>query len=801
MTLLPLQDQLQQALGSAYRIERQVGAGGMATVFAAVETALERRVAVKVLRRELVAELSTERFARAVRLAASLQQANIVPLLAAGTAGEFSYYTMPLIDGSSLRARMATGESISMTAATSILRDVARALAYAHGAGVVHRDIKPDNVLLSGGTAVVSDFGIAKAMDAARTGNSSTMTSPGLALGSPGYMAPEQIAGDHVDHRADIYAWGVVAWELLASRHPFDDQSSQQAMLAAQLTTEAPPLEAQNPAVPPRLSMLVAACLAKDPDRRPQSATELLDVLDSITTPTDIFAAPRRKAAKRSRAMIAVGVAAAALLGWGAVTRFGKQAADPRASTSDDRLSVAVLPFDNIGGDTAQQYFTDGLTDELATALGRIPGVRVASRSATYQYREQRGIDVRQVGSALGVRYLLLGSVRRSGNQLRLSAQLAGTDDALEVWSDAYSRPADDVLSVQDSLTAAIANALSGLLGTRSVADTEITMAQRRGTSNREAYDLYLKGQYYLTRRRPGLEGAVRSFEAAIAADNQFARAYAGLANALALLTYFGEQPLDEQRVLDVAHRALAIDSAQADAYVALGILHMSVGRLAVAEDELRSAIALEPANAAAHFQLGRVHTYQGRLEEAAQELERSKSIERFMPATATWLGYVLTNLGQVDRGTAEARRAWELDSSAAVVQLFNALTAFESRRTADAQRIIHNSPNRNVLTRGAFALILGRIESRDSARAHIDAIQARGARLWCDYANMTFAALGAQDTALALASVERSLARNEPFAGYLPLWSRVFDEVREDPRFARMTTESGIRIPPSRAR
>ena len=231
-----LQDQLQIALGAGYRIEREIGVGGMATVFAAVETSLGRRVAIKVLQPELVAELSTDRFAREVRLAASLQQANIVPLLSAGVAGGLSYYTMPLVDGSSLRARVASGVPVPMAEAISILKDVARALAYAHTAGVVHRDIKPDNILISGGTAVVSDFGIAKAMDAARAGNATTITSPGSSLGTPAYMAPEQVAGDNVDHRADIYAWGVVAWELLANRHPFAKHTSRQAMLAAHLT-------------------------------------------------------------------------------------------------------------------------------------------------------------------------------------------------------------------------------------------------------------------------------------------------------------------------------------------------------------------------------------------------------------------------------------------------------------------------------------------------------------------------------------------------------------------------------------
>src|SRR5688572_17141212 len=479
-----LQNQLQAALGASYRVEREIGVGGMATVFAAVETSLGRRVAIKVLQPELVAELSTDRFAREVRLAAQLQQANIVPLLSAGEAGGFSYYTMPLVQGSSLRARVAyanaAGETIPLAEAISILKDVARALAYAHAAGVVHRDIKPDNILLSGGTAVVSDFGIAKAMDAARETNATTMTSPGTSLGSPGYMAPEQVAGDNVDHRADIYAWGVVAWELLATRHPFASRTTRQAMLAAHLTEQPPAITLSNAAVPPAIAALVMSCLNKDPDRRPQSAAELLAVLDAVATPGSA-PQPRAPTSKRLAAVVgAIAITAAVVF---LLPRL--RGGDSPPPVADSGVpSVAVLPFENIGGDTAQEYFADGMTDELATALGRLPGLRVAARSAAYRYKGQRDIDPRVVGAELGVRYLLSGSVRRTGQQVRVSAQLTGSGDAVEIWSESYTRPADDVLALQDSLTMAITSALAGRLGPGSVTPPATA---KRGTSDHVA--------------------------------------------------------------------------------------------------------------------------------------------------------------------------------------------------------------------------------------------------------------------------------------------------------------------------
>ncbi len=782
-----LQDQLQQALGDAYQIEREIGVGGMSTVFSAVETSLGRHVAIKVLQPELTADLSAERFTREVRLAASLQQANIVPLLSAGTASGFSYYTMPLVSGSSLRARLTSGESVPLTEAVSILRDVARALAYAHSSGVVHRDIKPDNILLSGGTAMVSDFGIAKAMENARTGTAQTFTNPGSALGTPGYMAPEQVAADAVDSRADIYAWGVVAWELLANRHPFARHESRQAMMAAHLTEEAPALD-HTLEVPTPLAMLVTRCLAKDPDRRPQSASEILSILDSVVTPA--MAHPARPKPPKRIAFIVTGVAALAAA-FVATQQFRRKPGSAPAAGATTS-SVAVLPFENIGGDTAQEYFTDGMTDELATALGRLPGLRVAARSAAYRYKGRRDIDVRQVGADLGVKYLLSGSVRRTGQTLRLSAQLTESSGAVEIWSDSYTRPATDVLALQDSLTMAITSALAEHLGPPG--SVTPTAFPERGTNNTEAYDLYLKGNYYLNRRRPGLEGAMHSFEAAIAADPKFGRAYAGLASTLALLSYFGGTPIQDRvsRVQENAQRALQLDSTLAEARVALGIMYGAVQQFDRSEAELRHAIDLEPTNAAAHFQLGRTLLYFGRVQEGVEELERAKSLEPYQATISTWLGLALSRQPTIDRAVAEANRAWELDSLAAVVQNFTAVTAIVTGRPAEARRIAMSIPKTNF-NAGTFAWVLGAADSLDAARKFIQSVDARGGTGWLDQLNVSMASLALGDTARALAAMEASLARQEPVAAFLPLWMPMYDPVRSTARFRALVRRVGV--------
>jgi serine/threonine-protein kinase len=312
-------------------------------------------------------------------------------------------------------------------------------------------------------------------------------------------------------------------------------------------------------------------------------------------------------------------------------------------------------------------------------------------------------------------------------------------------------------------------------------------MARRRGTLSHEAYDLYLKGHFYLNRRRPGLEGASRSFQAAIDRDPGFGRAYAGLANSLALLRYFGETALEVQPVIDHARRALAIDSTLADAHVALGILYMSIGRLAAADSALRTAIKIEPGNSAAHFQLGRCLTYLGRVDDAIAAFERAKGLEPYQATTATWLGYLLTYGGDAKRAHDEAMRAWDLDSSSAVVQMFASMTALEAGRPADALQIVRSSPVRNALTRGPFAYVLGKAQHPDSSRATIAEIEGRRASLWNDYVNLAIAALAVTDTARALDALEKAAARNEPVFAFFPLSSEIYDSVRDTPRFAAL--------------
>ncbi|HET9464804.1 MAG TPA: serine/threonine-protein kinase [Gemmatimonadales bacterium] len=339
-----LQEQLQLALRDAYVLERELGGGGMSRVFLALELALGRKVVVKVLLPELAAGVNVERFRREIQLAAQLQHPHIVPLLAAGEADGLPYFIMPFVTGESLRKRLAREGELPIAETVRILRDVVSALAYAHACGVVHRDVKPDNVLLSGGVAVVTDFGVAKAVSASSNSGETGLTSLGVALGTPAYMAPEQAtANPQTDHRADIYALGVVAYELLTGSQPFAGRSPQ-AVLAAHVVEEPEPVERRRPAVPPMLAALVKDCLAKRPAERPQTAVHVMHVLDAIgtpsggTAPTTAIRVTAAPAPEHKRPLVGYAAALAVLVAGGSLwlLRPGPAAAPVQGAVAPD---------------------------------------------------------------------------------------------------------------------------------------------------------------------------------------------------------------------------------------------------------------------------------------------------------------------------------------------------------------------------------------------------------------------------------------------------------------------------------
>ncbi|HTJ24169.1 MAG TPA: protein kinase [Gemmatimonadaceae bacterium] len=810
-TRLDLGAYLQSALGDTYTIERELGGGGMGRVFLAREHALGRTVVIKVLPPLLAAGIRTERFAREVRVAATLQHPNIVPLFTAGqvsasestSVGEWAlaglpYYVMPYVPGESLRARLARDGRLPLADALSVLRDVARALSFAHEHGVVHRDVKPENVLLAGDAAVVTDFGIAKAITTAaepspETGRDDvTLSVVGAAIGTPAYMAPEQAAGDpSVDHRADIYAWGVLAYELLSGKHPFAERTTPQQLLAAQLSEAPPPLSDCAPELSLALTTLVTRCLHKDPAGRPQSVREILDALATMTTPAPDTAGPPwrqrihtwlPKAALASASLLVL-----AVLAYVAVAPRERPSVEPASAAA---LSLAVLPFEALGGDTANLYFGEGIADEIAAALSKVGGLRVASRTSAAAFRSSHNVDVRELGRRLGVSTVLEGRVRRSGDRMRLIVQLTNVSDGLAMWSDVYERQVKDIFQVQGEIARSIVGALSARLpGTARPKNQQAVSSP--GTSNPEAYDLYLRASYLLERRGSEVEKAIEYFEQAIAEDSTFARAYAGLSLALELRpNNDGTLPQAvEQRATAAARRALLLDSTLAEAHVALGLAHMYALRWGQAGESFHRAVAVDTSSAPAAYLYCLYLLRVGRVPDAVESCRRARLADPLSGTGSGTLAYALSLAGRHGDALAESRRAYELDSSLAMAHAILPLVDLAAGHREEARAIarVDLQPPFN----GIAAYVLAATGDRTKAQATIRDLEARPRSEWSVWTALSSAYLGIGDTARALSAMEAAAIAGE--RPQLPLVDPMFDPLRRSARFARIVRQLGL--------
>ena len=523
---------LAAALADRYTIEQELGAGGMATVYLAQDIKHDRKVAIKVLREDLAASLGSARFLHEIKVAAALQHPHILALYDSGEADGLLFYVMPYVDGMSLRDKLIKEGELPISDAVRILRDIADALTEAHRHGVVHRDLKPENVMLRGRHALVMDFGVAKAVSEA-TGRQA-LTTIGVALGTPAYMAPEQAVADpHVDHRADLYAFGVIAYELLAGRSPFGGTNPQQ-ILAAHVTAAPEPVTSHR-TMPPALAALVMRCLEKRPADRFQSAEELIPQLESLLTPsggmtptaTMPFAAVTVPRSRRLPWAAGLGVLALllAFVAWRATHR-NPTAASGLATASGTAKRVGVLPFESRSRDTSDAYLGDGMATDLTTALAGMTGLHVVSRSSTFALR---GKTAREAGAALAADAMVEGTVGKVDDRLRVTVSLVNVADEAVLWSKRYDVTEKDLYALQDSTATAIAvgpRRRSRAPNRRGARGTPDGQSRSRTTSSCAANSSWMRST------EASLHQAIALFERAASLDSTYADPWNGIAQA-----------------------------------------------------------------------------------------------------------------------------------------------------------------------------------------------------------------------------------------------------------------------------
>jgi TolB-like protein/Tfp pilus assembly protein PilF len=794
------QARLAQALTGRYRLDAELGRGGMATVYRAHDLRHDRAVALKVLHGELARSLGTERFLAEIRLSARFQHPHILTVLDSGDADGQLWFTMPFVDGETLRQRLARERQLPIADALRIARETADALDYAHRQGVIHRDIKPENILLSGGHALVADFGIAQAV-ADQDAGAGRLTETGFTLGTPHYMSPEQGSGERrLDARTDIYSLGCVLYEMLAGEPPFTGPTAQ-AVIAKRFHGEPTPLQTVRPLVPAHVERAVRRALSPLASDRFGSAAELASAL-AEAPPADTVPLPVPGPAARVRT-VPKGLL---LLGLGVVLGLGVLFAWTRARHEDTAASglrrIAVLPFDNLGApDNA--YFADGITDEIRGKLATVAGLQVMARTSSAQYAHTTK-PPGEIGRELGVDYLLTGTVRwdREGTQsrVRVSPELVQTASGAAQWQQAFDAPLTDVFDVQADVAERVARELGVAL-----AAGQRRHLEERPTGDLAAYDLYLRGRYaWHQRTATGLDEARRLLEQAIQLDPSFAPAHAALADVYTVLSLWSDLPPDQTypRAKAAALEALKLDSTLAAPFAVLGDVNaMYEWNWAEAERNFRRSLARDPNNANTH------HWYQsdylavvGRLDEAVAEARRAHQLDPLSLSLNASFGETLYRAGRLEEAAAQLRGVLALDSSFILANSYMGMLHLFQGRAAGALPYLERAIDPKVRYSLDLAL-LGYGYSKAGRRREAEALRqellARRSRGYVSPVSIALLAAGLGDTAEAFAWLRRGVEAHDPVLNYGFASQPLFEPLRRDPRGAAILRRMGL--PPTR--
>jgi TolB-like protein/Tfp pilus assembly protein PilF len=793
---------LTKALADRYRIERKIGSGGMAAVYLAEDLKHHRRVAVKVLHPELATTIGADRFLAEISVTANLQHPHILPLFDSGKAvapsvpdpdggpgGEaFLYYVMPYVEGESLRDRLDREKQLPLDDAVRIAREVADALSSAHSRGIVHRDIKPENILLQEGHAIVADFGIARAVQVSG-GNRFTQT--GMSVGTPPYMSPEQAVGDEdVDGRSDVYSLGCVLFEMLAGQPPFSGKTLD-SIVHQHLAIDPPPVTNFRPTVPVEIAGALSRALAKAPADRFAPAAQFAEVLgrsmgqgltsESPGLQRGVPVHPPGPGLWRKGLLGLIGLVVAAVVVVGARRVFvGGGMADLPGQIE----SLAVLPLVNLSGDPEQEYFADGMTEQLITELSKIGALRVISRTSVMLYRNTDE-PLGDIARELGVDAVVEGSALKVGGRVRINAQLIEAATDRHLWAEAYERDMEDVLALQGDVARSIAREIQ----------LTLTPTERAGLTDAEtvdpaAHDAYLKGRYYWNKwTDEGFERALGYFDRAIELDPQYGQAYAARAIAYSTLGYFGALPpeIAFPQTKQSASMALDIDETLEEAHVALGMAAMFFDHdFGAASRELTRAVELNPGSVTAHQAFAFLQMALGNGTRAIVEMDRALGLDPLSLVINSDLGWVLFFARRYSDAIEHAREALELDENFFPVRMLLGRAYAQQGAFDEAIRELESAvtlSGRNHLILATLGEAYARGGRPGDARQILNELLALSEGGYVSPAAVAAVYIGLGETDLAFEWVNRAIEEHAGPVVYL-LVDPLYDPLRGDSRF-----------------
>jgi len=779
-----LLQQLGEALGDRYRVERELGRGGMAVVFLAEDLKHHRRVAIKLLKPELSMVLGSERFLREIELAATLQHPHILPLYDSGQAAGLLYYVMPFVEGESLRQRLARETQLALDGALQITREVGSALAYAHEHGIVHRDIKPENIMLSAGQAVVADFGIARALRATDT---QQLTQSGIAVGTPQYMCPEQAAGGAVDGRADQYSLACTLYEMLSGQPPFTGPSVH-AVIARHSLEAVPSVRVVRESVPVAVEAAIVKAMAKVPADRFASVEQFLDALASpepvSTRPVAATAPPNRPVARVSRRLTAAaGAVLLAAAGWWLVAGRTARGADAGAAVP---TSVAVLPFEDVAAGPDSSYLGDGMTEGLIADLAEIGSLKVISR-ASGMAAQGTTRSLAELARDLGVDAVVRGSIRKAGDSVRVNVRLLQARDSALLFARDYQGGIGELPDLQRQITLAITGAVKA----------EVNGAERsrlgvRREVDRRAYDDYLRGRFYLDRGE--LEQARKLFDHAGRTAPDWAPPYVGLANYYTALPFYTN--VSPAEVLPKARAALAealrLDETLAEAHAANAYIRAYYEwDWRAAEQEFRRALELRPNYADAYFSYSRFLASRRRLDEAIAQLGRAVELDPLslsLQANRALLDYFAGRYGEAER---RLREVLTSDSTDVLAKWGLALVAEQQGNPGQAIALLEPITGSSFLRKSSLGHAYAVAGRPARARSVLAAMREASGRSYVPayWFAVVHAGLGERDEALR--ALERAYEERSTVLAYVLIDPRLVS-LRNDPRFQALAQKLG---------
>ncbi len=646
-----------------YEIIEELGKGGMGEVYKVYDTKIKENIALKLLKPEIAKDKKTiERFSAELRLARKIRHKNICQMFDLGEDQRAHFITMEFVPGEDLKSMIRMSGRLAVVTAINVAKQICAGLEEAHKLGVVHRDLKPSNIMIDKeGNARIMDFGIARSLE------SKGITGTGVMIGTPEYMSPEQVEGKEVDQRSDLYSLGVILYEMVTGRVPFEGETALSIAMKHKGETPQNPKEI-NPNIPDDLSQLILKCLEKEKARRCQITSDVHSELERIEKgiPLNEKVIHKRKPLTAKEITVTFGlrkllipaltIIAAAIIAVFVWQFFLKK--EPAAFLKE-KPSVAVMPFDDLSAGRDQSHLCDGLAESIITALSKIKDLRIPARTSSFSFRGEEQ-NITEIGQRLNVRTILEGSLQKAGNKVRITVQLINVDDESLLWSEQFNRELDDVFAIQDDITLAIVDRLKiNLLG------GEKDRLLKRYTENAEAYELYLKGRYFWNRRtNEAIKKGLEYFQQAIEIDPQFGLAYTGIADCYIAGggSYLGvSSKVAYERAREAAKKALEIDETLAEAHTSLGGCE-SEGNWLLAEREYKRAIELNPNYVTAH-QWHAEHLWEmGRHEEAIAEAQLAKELDPFSLLANTALGAAFYFAGMYDKAIEQLRYTIELD-------------------------------------------------------------------------------------------------------------------------------------------